>query len=163
MSSCIVIPYASISSICFAKFFPSMVTKKEKRKGKRKNSFFIFPLLSFFQKQLLTCQLATSCYDAFCQMSTFLLLKPARLMSFSMQIVICKNICLPIFFLCVCLLQNQGSKGLQTYLKSIGSKNGNIKRIGKSKSKERYRKGERVLCLNSGVDQQHDYKCRLLF
>ena len=134
-------------------------SQKRRRKGEKKKKL-IFPLLSFFQKQLLTCQLATSCYDAFCQMSTFLLLKPARLMSFSMQIVICKNICL----LCVlCLLQNQESKGLLTYLKSIGSKNGNIKRIGKSKSKERYRKGERVLCLNSGVDQQHDYKCRLLF
>ena len=139
-------------------------SQKRRRKGEKKKKL-IFPLLSFFQKQLLTCQLATSCYDAFCQMSTFLLLKPARLMSFSMQIVICKNICLPIFFcVCVlCLLQNQESKGLLTYLKSIGSKNGNIKRIGKSKSKERYRKGERVLCLNSGVDQQHDYKCRLLF
>ena len=43
--------YASISSICFTKFFPSMVTKKEKEGGKRKKThFFIFPLLSFFQK-----------------------------------------------------------------------------------------------------------------
>ena len=140
-------------------------SQKRRRKGEKKKKL-IFPLLSFFQKQLLTCQLATSCYDAFCQMSTFLLLKPASLMSFSMQIVICKIICLSIFLVCVCapcLLQNQESKGLLTYLKSIGSKNGNIKRIGKSKSKERYRKGEKVLCLNSGVDQQHDYKCRLLF
>ena len=149
--------YASLS------FFHPWSQKRRRKGGKKKK--LIFPLLSFFQKQSLTCQLATSCYDAFCQMSTFLLLKPARLMSFSMQIVICKNICFPIFLLvCVlCLLQNQESKGLLTYLKSIGSKNGNIKRIVKSKSKERYRKGERVLCLNSGVDQQHDYKCRLLF
>ena len=151
--------YASLS------FFHPWSQKRRRKGEKKKTHFFIFPLLSFFQKQLLTCQPATSCYDAFCQMSTFLLLKPARLMSFSMQIVICKNICLPIFFgVCVlCLHQNQESKGLLTYLKSIGSKNGNIKRIGKSKSKERYRKGERVLCLNSEVDQQHDYKCRLLF
>ena len=152
--------YASLS------FFHPWSQKRRRKGEKKKTPFFIFPLLSFFQKQLLTCQLATSCYDAFCQMSTFLLLKPASLMSFSMQIVICKIICLSIFLVCVCapcLLQNQESKGLLTYLKSIGSKNGNIKRIGKSKSKERYRKGERVLCLNSGVDQQHDYKCRLLF
>ena len=37
--------YASISSICFTKFFPSMVTKKEKEGEKRKKlifSFFLF-------------------------------------------------------------------------------------------------------------------------
>ena len=46
--------YASISSICFTKFFPSMVTKKEKEGGKEKKTHFSsFVILSKIVTYLL--------------------------------------------------------------------------------------------------------------
>ena len=57
--------YASISSICFTKFFPSMVTKKEKEGGKEKNSFFHFSsfvILSKIVTYLLASNILLWCF-----------------------------------------------------------------------------------------------------
>ena len=60
-SSSVIVPYAGISSICFSNFF----LEKNKR-GKR--SFFSFSSFVIPSKYI-----TTSCYDTFCQMSSFLL------------------------------------------------------------------------------------------